>query len=48
MLIVTVLMITVLSLLGIKYAVLLGLVAGIFNVVGWVGEFDCNTGHRFE
>jgi predicted PurR-regulated permease PerM len=39
MLIVTVLMITVLSLLGVKYAVLLGLVAGIFNVVPYLGIF---------
>lgn len=39
MLIVTVLMIAVLSLLGVKYAVLLGLVAGIFNVVPYLGIF---------
>lgn len=39
MLIVTVLMIIVLSLLGVKYAVLLGLVAGIFNVVPYLGIF---------
>jgi len=39
MFIVTVLMITVLSLLGVKYAVLLGLVAGIFNVVPYLGIF---------
>ncbi|WP_131538918.1 AI-2E family transporter [Pedobacter nototheniae] len=40
MLIVTVLMITVLSILGVKYAVLLGLVAGIFNVVPYLGIFS--------
>ncbi|KIA91684.1 permease [Pedobacter kyungheensis] len=39
MLIVSVLMITVLSILGVKYAVLLGLVAGIFNVVPYLGIF---------
>ncbi|WP_316830165.1 AI-2E family transporter [Pedobacter aquatilis] len=39
MLIVTILMIAVLSLLGVKYAVLLGLVAGIFNVVPYLGIF---------
>ncbi|WP_129716528.1 AI-2E family transporter [Pedobacter sp. SYP-B3415] len=37
MLIVTVMMIAVLSLLGVKYAVLLGLVSGIFNVVPYLG-----------
>ncbi|WP_316805504.1 AI-2E family transporter [Pedobacter nototheniae] len=40
MLIVTVLMITILSILGVKYAVLLGLVAGIFNVVPYLGIFS--------
>ncbi|MCZ4244806.1 AI-2E family transporter [Pedobacter punctiformis] len=40
MLIVTVLMIAVLSILGVKYAVLLGLVAGIFNVVPYLGIFS--------
>ncbi|WP_316736453.1 AI-2E family transporter [Pedobacter aquatilis] len=39
MLIVTILMIAVLSILGVKYAVLLGLVAGIFNVVPYLGIF---------
>jgi len=39
MLIVTVLMIAILSLLGVKYSVLLGLVAGIFNVVPYLGIF---------
>jgi len=39
MLIVTILMITVLSIAGVKYAVLLGLVAGIFNVVPYLGIF---------
>ncbi|PST81913.1 AI-2E family transporter [Pedobacter yulinensis] len=37
MLIVTVLMVAVLSLLGVKYAVLLGLVSGIFNVIPYLG-----------
>lgn len=40
MLIVTVLMIVVLSLLGIKYAVLLGLVTGIFNIIPYIGIFS--------
>lgn len=39
MFIVTTLMITILSILGVKYAVLLGLVAGIFNVVPYLGIF---------
>lgn len=39
MLIVTLLMITILSILSVKYAVLLGLVAGIFNVVPYLGIF---------
>lgn len=39
MFIVSVLTIAILSLLGIKYAVLLGLVAGIFNVVPYLGIF---------
>lgn len=37
MLIVTILMITVLSLLGVKYAILLGLIAGIFNIIPYLG-----------
>jgi predicted PurR-regulated permease PerM len=37
MLIVTVLMIAVLSLLGVKYAILLGLIAGIFNIIPYLG-----------
>jgi len=40
MVIVTVLMIIVLSLLGVKYAVLLGLVTGIFNVIPYIGIFS--------
>lgn len=39
MLIVTVLMITVLSLMGVKYAVLLGLITGIFNLIPYIGIF---------
>ncbi|TDO24892.1 AI-2E family transporter [Pedobacter duraquae] len=39
MLIVTILMITILSVLGIKYAVLLGLIAGIFNLIPYLGIF---------
>jgi len=37
MLIVTILMITVLTLLGVKYAILLGLIAGIFNIIPYLG-----------
>lgn len=37
MLIVTILMITVLALLGVKYAILLGLIAGIFNIIPYLG-----------
>lgn len=37
MLIVTLLMITALSLLGVKYAILLGLIAGIFNIIPYLG-----------
>jgi putative permease len=40
MLIVTTLMVIVLSLLGVKYAVLLGLIAGIFNLVPYIGIFS--------
>jgi len=40
MLIVTLLMITVLSLLGVKYAVLLGLITGIFNLIPYIGIFS--------
>ena len=40
MLIVTVLMIVILSLLGIKYAVLLGLISGIFNIIPYIGIFS--------
>ncbi|KEQ29102.1 AI-2E family transporter [Pedobacter antarcticus] len=40
MLIVTGVMILVLSLLGVKYAVLLGLITGIFNVVPYIGIFS--------
>lgn len=40
MLIVTVLMMIVLSLLGVKYAILLGLITGIFNLVPYVGIFS--------
>lgn len=39
MLIVTILMVSILSLLGIKYSVLLGLVAGIFNLIPYLGIF---------
>lgn len=37
MLIVSILMIVTLSLLGVKYAVLLGLIAGIFNIIPYLG-----------
>lgn len=37
MLIVTILMVSVLSLLGVKYAILLGLIAGIFNIIPYLG-----------
>lgn len=37
MLIVTLLMITALSILGVKYAILLGLIAGIFNIIPYLG-----------
>ena len=37
MLIVTILMITALSILGVKYAILLGLIAGIFNIIPYLG-----------
>ena len=40
MLIVTILMMIVLSLLGVKYAILLGLITGIFNLVPYVGIFS--------
>ena len=40
MLIVTTLMIVILSILGIKYAVLLGLITGIFNLVPYIGIFS--------
>ena len=40
MMIVTGLMIIVLSILGVKYAVLLGLITGIFNLVPYVGIFS--------
>ena len=40
MLIVTALMMIVLSLLGVKYAILLGLITGIFNLVPYVGIFS--------
>lgn len=39
MFIVSVLLIIVLSLLGVKYAILLGLIGGIFNVVPYLGIF---------
>lgn len=39
MFIVTVLMMGVLSLLGVKYAVLLGLISGIFNIIPYIGIF---------
>jgi putative permease len=39
MLIVSILMVTILSILGVKYAVLLGLTAGIFNVIPYLGIF---------
>jgi putative permease len=37
MLIVTVMMIVALSILGVKYAILLGLIAGIFNIIPYLG-----------
>jgi putative permease len=40
MLIVTGLMILVLTVLGVKYAVLLGLVTGIFNIIPYIGIFS--------
>lgn len=40
MLIVTLLMITVLSLMGVKYAILLGLITGIFNLIPYLGIFS--------
>lgn len=40
MLIVTILMVSILSILGIKYAILLGLVAGIFNLIPYLGIFS--------
>jgi len=40
MMIVTGLMVIVLSILGVKYAVLLGLITGIFNLVPYVGIFS--------
>lgn len=40
MVIVTILMMIVLSLLGVKYAILLGLITGIFNLVPYVGIFS--------
>lgn len=40
MLIVTTLTMVVLSLLGVKYAVLLGLITGIFNLVPYIGIFS--------
>jgi len=39
MFIVTLLMILVLWILGVKYAVLLGLIAGIFNIIPYIGIF---------
>ncbi len=39
MLIVTILMIATLSLLGVKYSVLLGLISGIFNIIPYLGIF---------
>ena len=39
MLIVSTLMIVILSLLGVKYAILLGLIAGIFNIIPYLGIF---------
>jgi len=39
MLIVTALMIIVLSIMGVKYAVLLGLITGIFNLIPYIGIF---------
>ena len=40
MIIVTSLMMFVLSILGIKYAILLGLIAGIFNIIPYIGIFS--------
>lgn len=40
MFIVTLLMVGILSILGIKYAVLLGLTAGIFNIIPYIGIFS--------
>jgi len=40
MLIVSALTVIVLSLLGVKYAILLGLIAGIFNLVPYIGIFS--------
>ncbi|RZK43009.1 MAG: AI-2E family transporter [Pedobacter sp.] len=37
MIIVTILMISTLSLLGVKYAILLGVIAGIFNIIPYLG-----------
>ena len=39
MLIVSALMIIILSMLGVKYAILLGLIAGIFNIIPYLGIF---------
>jgi putative permease len=39
MIIVSLLMIITLSLLGVKYAILLGLIAGIFNIIPYLGIF---------
>ena len=39
MFIVTILIMGILSILGVKYAILLGLVAGIFNVIPYLGIF---------
>lgn len=39
MVIVSLLMIAILSLLGVKYAILLGLIAGIFNIIPYLGIF---------
>jgi putative permease len=40
MIIVTVLMMFVLWILGVKYAILLGLIAGIFNIIPYIGIFS--------
>lgn len=40
MFIVTVMMIIVLSVMGVKYAVLLGLITGIFNLIPYIGIFS--------